>query len=423
VGVGGDSFGEIGDGGVGASNPCGCVATAAQVPGVAGVTAIAAGDYDLYAARTDGALWAWGANFRAQLGNGASDSAAHAPAPVTISRPALTLTPARSIFPDQPVGTTSAPGTITLANGTAAPVAVADIAVSGDFAQTNTCGPSLAAGASCTISVTFTPTVVGPRDGIVVVTDDGPGGRHTAVVSGSGSAPGPVLNVGATSLAFGDQALNTTSASQTTTLRNSGTAAATISGITIGGDFSQTNDCPPSLAAGGSCAITVSFTPTVSGARNGTLQIASNSAGSPLRVGLTGNGVGTPNLNLMPSYLTFPDQALASQSQSPTIVTLSNTGTGPANLVSITLGGDDGSDFVITEKTCGSTLAPGANCSITVAFKPSRGDLTRKLRVGRVASLLIQPLNKASNPACRTYRVVERACSPTAADVRAWNQE
>ena len=405
---GGDSFGEIGDGGVGASNPCGCVATAAQVPGVAGVTAIAAGDYDLYAARTDGALWAWGANFRAQLGNGASDSAAHAPAPVTISRPALTLTPARSLFPDQMVGTTSAPVTITLANGTAAPVAVADIFASGDFAQTNTCGPTLAAGASCTIGITFTPTVVGPRGGVVVVTDNAPDGRHTAAVSGGGSAPGPALNVGATSLAFGAQALNTQSSSQTTTLRNSGTAAAMISGITIDGDFAQTNDCPSSLAAGGSCAITVTFTPTAAGARTGTLRISSDAPGSPLRVGLTGNGVDVPALNLMPTHLTFADQALASQSKIPTVVTVTNTGTGPANLVSITLGGDDGSDFLINEKTCGSTLGSGANCTIIVAFKPGRG-AEPVLRADRAAVLSVR---EATQPTALTAPLSGRAVPP-----------
>ncbi len=104
---GGDSFGELGDGASAAANPCGCVAPAAQVPGVAGVAAIAAGAYDLYVTRTDGTLWAWGANFRAQLGNGSSDSTGHAPARIIITRPALTLTPVRSLFPDQVMGTTS----------------------------------------------------------------------------------------------------------------------------------------------------------------------------------------------------------------------------------------------------------------------------------------------------------------------------
>ncbi len=286
-------------------------------------------------------------------------------------------------------------------------MAVADISASGDFAQTNTCGTTLASGASCAISVTFTPTVVGPRDGIVVVTDDGPGGRHTAVVSGSGSAPGPALNVGATSLAFGDQALNTQSTSQMTTLRNSGTAAATISGITIDGDFAQTNDCPPSLAAGVSCAITVSFTPTASGARTGTLQIASNSPGSPLRVGLIGNGQAAPSLHLMPTALTFTDQAIASQSKVPTVVSLANTGNGPANLA-ISLSGGDGSDFVIVDRTCGTTLAPGENCTVTVAFKPIRG-AESVLRVNRSASLSVQ---EAASPAPLVASLNGRAVPP-----------
>ena len=64
---------------------------------------------------------------------------------------------------------TSAPQTVTLTNGGAAAVGITSVATSGDFAQTNTCGTSVAAGATCAIAVTFTPAAVGQRTGALTI--------------------------------------------------------------------------------------------------------------------------------------------------------------------------------------------------------------------------------------------------------------
>jgi hypothetical protein len=61
------------------------------------------------------------------------------------------------------------------------------IVASGDFAQTNNCGTSLAGGASCTISITFTPTATGDRSGSVTITNDTPGSQHTVSLGGTGT--------------------------------------------------------------------------------------------------------------------------------------------------------------------------------------------------------------------------------------------
>jgi hypothetical protein len=81
------------------------------------------------------------------------------------------------------------------------------------------------------------------------------------------------------------------------TLTNTGNAALTISGISTSANFSQTNTCGPSVAAGASCGISVTFAPTVTGQRAGTLTIADNAANSPQTVGLSGTGLpsGTPS--------------------------------------------------------------------------------------------------------------------------------
>src|SRR5207244_12157039 len=96
---------------------------------------------------------------------------------------------------------------------------------------------------------------------------------------------------------FCNQAVNTTGAPQTVTLTTSGSAALTISSISItgtnSGDFAQTNNCPLSpstLAASTSCTINVTFTPTATGARSGTLSVADNAAGSPQTASLSGTG-------------------------------------------------------------------------------------------------------------------------------------
>jgi hypothetical protein len=100
------------------------------------------------------------------------------------------------------------------------------------------------------------------------------------------------------SLTFATQALNTTSAAQNVTISNTGTAAASVSGVSVSGDYLQTNTCGTSIAAGGSCTVSVSFRPTASGTRTGTLTVTSNATNSPTTVALSGTGQGSTNMDL-----------------------------------------------------------------------------------------------------------------------------
>lgn len=113
--------------------------------------------------------------------------------PVPVSRPGGSLTPSTVTYPDQIVGTTSAPQDLTLTNNGGAPLAITSITVSGDFqrvsAGASDCGAALAPGSSCTIRVTFAPTAVGTRNGIVTVTDNAANSPQTASLSGNGVAP------------------------------------------------------------------------------------------------------------------------------------------------------------------------------------------------------------------------------------------
>jgi len=99
---------------------------------------------------------------------------------------AVTLNPPSLTFNQEPVGTKSAPQTVTVTNSGATPLAMISILASGDYAQTNNCPGSLAASANCTIHVTFTPSAKGTRAGYITLNDTDPTNLQTVTLTGSG---------------------------------------------------------------------------------------------------------------------------------------------------------------------------------------------------------------------------------------------
>jgi Abnormal spindle-like microcephaly-assoc'd, ASPM-SPD-2-Hydin len=106
--------------------------------------------------------------------------------------------------------------------------------------------------------------------------------------SGSPPPTAPSVSLTPTSLSFSTQTVGTTSSAQGVTLSNTGNAALSIISITASGDFSESNNCGTSVAAGANCVINVTFAPTQSGSRSGTLTISDNAGGNPQSVGLSG---------------------------------------------------------------------------------------------------------------------------------------
>ncbi len=212
------------------------------------------------------------------------------PAPVFPPYPSegVTATPGALNFGSVATGSTSAAQTVTVSNPTNTAAAVSSISASGDYAQTNTCGSSIAANGSCTVSVKFTPTAAGSRNGSLTVNAGGT--TSTVSLSGTGTAPGPVLNTDPASLSFPATVVGSSATTQTVKVTNSGTASATVSAVAATGDFSQTNNCS-TLAVGASCTVTVGFKPTTGGARAGNLTVTSNANNSPTTVSLTGSGI------------------------------------------------------------------------------------------------------------------------------------
>ncbi|MBR7829714.1 discoidin domain-containing protein [Actinospica sp. MGRD01-02] len=114
---------------------------------------------------------------------------------------------------------------------------------------------------------------------------------------GSSTGTGSALTASPASVSFGNENVGSTSAAQTVTVSNPGSTAATVSSISAAAPFAETNTCGSSIAAGGSCTVSVTFKPTAAGSASGTLSVASSAPGSPLSVALSGTGVST-NTNL-----------------------------------------------------------------------------------------------------------------------------
>jgi uncharacterized membrane protein len=112
-------------------------------------------------------------------------------------------------------------------------------------------------------------------------------------VTGTGTIP--IATVSPTSLPFGNQARNTTSAATPVTVTNTGTATLTGININIGGAnanrFNQTNNCGTTLAVGASCTINVTFRPNQTGPVSATLNVNVATPATPAAVPLTGTGI------------------------------------------------------------------------------------------------------------------------------------
>ncbi|PYU31261.1 MAG: hypothetical protein DMG28_15825 [Acidobacteria bacterium] len=293
----------------------------------------------------------------------------------TVSGPRVTLSTTNLNFGSQPVGATSPPQTVTLTNSGTGVLTITRITpTTRDFVPTDTCGSSLAPGASCIITVAFTPTAVGTREGSIAVTDNAPGSPHVVSLTGVGILA-PVITLSSTSLIFGSRLIGTTSPSQTSTLTNSGTAVLNIASIAASGDFAQANNCGSSVAAGASCTISVTFNPTTAGFRTGGVAITSDARGSVPVITLTGIGF-APGISLSSTILIFADQFVGTTSVPQTVALNNGSGTSLA-IRSIVASGD----FAQTN-TCGSGVASGSGCTISVTFTPTaRGTRTGAITI------------------------------------------
>jgi hypothetical protein len=284
--------------------------------------------------------------------------------------PYIGFSPATPNLGNQDVGVAGSAQNVTLTNTGNQTLTVSSIHITGpnssEFSQQNNCPASLAQFANCTIAVVFTPTATGPQNAMISVVDNAPGSPQNVPLVGTGVFPAGSISPASTN--FGSQTAGTSTAPQGLTLTNTSLGVLTISSIGIGGpnsnQFSQTNNCPPSLQSGASCGISVTFSPNAVGNASASLNVTDNAPGSPQSAQLT--GIGVNGIAFSPPTVTFPSQYVGTAGL-PQAVTLTNNGD---TTITITGVAASPSDFAPLS-SCGNSLQPGAACSIGVFFDPT----------------------------------------------------
>jgi hypothetical protein len=273
--------------------------------------------------------------------------------------------------------------------------------------ESTTCGASLAANASCTINVSFTPvtTTKGTRAAALTVTD---AGHDTALINLTGTSLNNTTG-GATALGFAtppapacpqdnaftfcSQAVHTASGTQNFLL----TAGNTATGLTFAfaavpglpsefalSDFTiASNACGSTLTTGASCAVGVQFTPTTTGARAAILK-ATDAAGDSTLIylaGSTSSGLSITPSGQAPACSTGNTFEFCNTptggSDGATAFTLTNTsGTQVTGITVPTT--SVGGDFTVPNTSCLTVLAAGASCGINVKFSPATTGLLQE---------------------------------------------
>jgi len=233
--------------------------------------------------------------------------------------------------------------------------------------------------------------------------------------AGGGGAGSATLTATPTSLGFGSTNVGSATAAQSVTINNTGQTAAGVSGVSVNsGDYSQSNTCGTSIAAGGSCTVSVTFRPSASGTRTGILTVSSNATNPSFTVSLTGMG-NAANTNLAAgkptseashtqsypsSNLTDGNQATYWESANGTWPAWAQVDLGSSQTVSrvalqlpaawgartqtlSVMGSPDGSTFTTLKSSATYTFDPASNNTVTITFTAAS---VRYLRINITAN-------------------------------------
>jgi hypothetical protein len=293
--------------------------------------------------------------------------------------PQAGLSPSSLTF-QQLVGTTSPRQNVTLTNSGAALMTLSGITIMGqdaaDFSQTNNCLASLAVGANCQISVTFTPPTAATFNASLAVTDNALGSPQSVPLSGTGTTPPPIPYLSPANVTFPNQYVGTSGLPQTVMLNNPESSPLAITSVTATpADFAPLSTCGNMIAPGGSCSIGVFFDPTTSGTRNGTLTVTDNATNSPQTASLTGTG---------------QDFSLAAGAQTTATVTPGQTAT---YMISVAPGGG----FKQTVSLSCSGAPAHSTCSVSpssIALGSSASTVTVTVSTAGSSAVLTLPFGR-----------------------------
>jgi hypothetical protein len=205
--------------------------------------------------------------------------------------PLLNLSPTLS-FGNIIVGQTSATKTATLTNNNTVGLTINSVGISGDFAiVADGCTGVLPANSSCTVTVNFSPTASGARTGALTVTSNAKNTPASINLQGNGTLLAPTFSP--SSLQFGAVTVGMTSAPKTVTLTNPNVVGLPFTSASVNlADFVITSDtCSGNtIAASGTCAITVTFTPAFTGNRPGQLSVVDGGGSGTQKYAFSGTG-------------------------------------------------------------------------------------------------------------------------------------
>jgi hypothetical protein len=331
------------------------------------------------------------------------------------SAPAVTLAPTSLKFAGVLIGMSSGPKGVKLTNSGAGPLIISSIAASGGYSETDNCVSSspLVGGASCNITVTFSPTVTGNLTGAITIYDNGVNGApHRIPVSGSGLV---TIAVSPVSLVFPLTTVGNTSAAQFVTVTNNAATAQNILWA-AGGDFAAVpggvTPCGSALNAASACTLSVTFSPTTNGLNGvvkGALAVRDTASGilyNPQSVNLGGTASGGPATNPLtfsPASLNFGNVAIgATKSGTAQIM---NATTSSITLSSLTASGDYGvTPSGAAPCTNGLVLAARAKCGFTVSLTSTSG--------GSIVGSVTAVDNASSGPTVQTFNLAATAFWP-----------
>ena len=282
----------------------------------------------------------------------------------------LDVSPGLLDFDRIPVGTRSAAQLVTLSNSGVLAINLV-VSTVGDFlrapapAGATDCDATLAPGEVCEIAVVFAPSAAGAVSGKLVFDSDASNTHVEVSLFGTGAQPAAPARslVLPDHVSFGTLPVGLRSPASSMILSNATRQPLAITELTITGDFSIGDSCT-TVPAGGTCAISLFFTPSARGARTGTLTL--RASGDPYVVALDGTGGAnlSPVLSVSPLRIGFGN-AVIGPASAPASIELRNIGEVPVEIAAPSSLGE----FLVTSH-CQAALAAGDRCTMDIAFFP-----------------------------------------------------
>ena len=320
-----------------------------------------------------------GSTFRVVVANTAGTVTSAA---ATLTVTAAAVAPTITTPPANQTVTAGQTATFTVVAGGTAPLSY----------QWQKSGVNIAGATSASYTTLVTTTTDSGSTFDVVVTNTAGTVTSAAATLTVNAAPTPAIQVNPTSINFGNDVVGT-NLSQALIIRNTGTAALTITQVnpTVSVFSVSGFSLPLNVAAGQQTTITVAFRPTTAGAVSGNLSMVSNAPGSPTSIGLSGTGVAaTLTLNMTPTSLSFGNVTTGTSSASEN-VTITNTGNANITISQISV---SGTGYSLTGGSTPVTLTPSQNLILVAQFSP--------LAAGSVSGSISIVSNASGSPASVT---------------------